>query len=316
MTRSQVTHTPVMLEEVMAALAPRDDGIYVDATFGGGGYTRALLARAECRVIAIDRDPDAIARGADMARAYAGRLNLIHGNFGDMDSLIGERADGVALDLGVSSFQFDEGSRGFSFRDDGPLDMRMSRAGMSAADAVNTLPETELAAILWRYGEEKRSRAIARAVVAARPLARTRELAELVERVAGPAAKREKIHPATRTFQALRIYVNDELGELERGLAAAERTLATDGRLAVVSFHSLEDRIVKQFLSLRSGRDARGSRHAPVRERRAATFALLGPQPQLPSAAEIAANPRARSAKLRAGIRTAAPAWPADGDMP
>jgi 16S rRNA (cytosine1402-N4)-methyltransferase len=301
-----------MLEEVIAALRPRVDAIYIDGTFGGGGYSRALLERGAGRVYGIDRDPDAIARGAALATEYAGRLNLIAGNFGDMDTLVGEGADGIALDLGVSSYQIDQADRGFSFRDDGPLDMRMSRAGQSAADAVNTLPEADLAGIIWRYGEEKRSRAIARAVVAARPLHRTRELADIIERVAGPAAKREKIHPATRTFQALRIYVNDELGELERGLAAAERSLNTDGRLAVVSFHSLEDRIVKQFLAARVGRVTRGSRHAPARSQRAATFAPLGPQPRLPSAAEIDANPRARSAKLRAGIRTAAPAWPAE----
>jgi 16S rRNA (cytosine1402-N4)-methyltransferase len=303
-----------MLEEVMAALEPRVDAIYIDGTFGGGGYSRALLERGVRRVHAIDRDPDAIARGAALAQEYAGRLNLIAGNFSEMDTLAGELADGIALDLGVSSYQFDQPDRGFSFRDDGPLDMRMSRDGKSAADAVNTLPEAELADLIWRYGEEKRSRAIARAIVAARPIVRTRELAALVERVAGPAAKREKIHPATRTFQALRIYVNDELGELERGLAAAERSLNPDGRLAIVSFHSLEDRIVKQFLTVRSGRDTRGSRHTPARTQRAATFALFGPQPRIPSAAEIDANPRARSAKLRAGVRTAAPTWPADGE--
>ena len=306
-------HTPVMLEEVMAALAPRDGAIYVDATFGGGGYSQALLARAECKVYAIDRDPDAIGRGRALVAQSHGRLALMQGGFSEMDTLVGETVDGVAFDLGVSSYQFDQAERGFSFREDGALDMRMSREGESAADAVNTLPESKLADLVWRYGEEKRSRAIARAIVAARPIARTRELAEIVERVAGPAAKREKIHPATRTFQALRIYVNDELGELERGLAAAERTLKPEGRLAVVSFHSLEDRIVKQFLSSRSGRDMRGSRHAPARAQRAATFALLGPQPRLPSAAEIETNPRARSAKLRAGVRTAAVAWAADG---
>jgi len=306
-------HTPVMLEEVMAALAPRDGAIYVDATFGGGGYSQALLARAQCKVYAIDRDPDAVGRGRALVAQSHGRLALMQGGFSEMDTLVGEAVDGVAFDLGVSSYQFDQAERGFSFREDGPLDMRMSREGESAADAVNTLPESKLADLVWRYGEEKRSRAIARAIVAARPIARTRELAEIVERVAGPTAKREKIHPATRTFQALRIYVNDELGELERGLAAAERTLKPQGRLAVVSFHSLEDRIVKQFLSLRSGRDTRGSRHAPARAQRAATFALFGRQPRLPSAAEIETNPRARSAKLRAGVRTAAPAWPADG---
>ncbi len=309
-----MTHKPVMLDEVMDVLAPHDGAMYVDATFGGGGYARALLERADCRVIGIDRDPDAIARGAIMAAQFTGRLSLVQGNFGDLDSLVDEPADGIAFDLGVSSFQFDEAERGFSFRADGPLDMRMARAGQSAADIVNTLAEAELADIIWRYGEERRSRAIARAIVAARPLTTTLALAELIERVAGPAAKREKIHPATRTFQALRIYVNDELREIERGLAAAERTLKPEGRLAVVSFHSLEDRIVKQFLALRSGRAGKGSRHAPATTAsRAPTFALIGPQPKTPSDAEVETNPRARSAKLRAAKRTHEPAWIIEG---
>lgn len=307
-----MTHNPVMRDEVVGVLAPHDGATYVDATFGGGGYARALLERADCRVVGIDRDPDAIARGAIMAAEFTGRLSLVHGAFGDLDTLVDEKADGIAFDLGVSSFQFDEAERGFSFRADGPLDMRMAKSGMSAAEAANTLPEAELADVIWRYGEERRSRAIARAIVAARPLTTTLQLAELIERVAGPAAKREKIHPATRTFQALRIYVNDELSEIERGLAAAERTLKPDGRLAVVSFHSLEDRIVKQFLALRSGRVSNASRHAPsTGGTRAPTFALLGPQPRTPSASELDANPRARSAKLRAAKRTNEPAWTA-----
>jgi 16S rRNA (cytosine1402-N4)-methyltransferase len=215
-----------------------------------------------------------------------------------------------ALDLGVSSFQLDQPGRGFSFREDGPLDMRMSGEGLTAADVVNTFAEGELADILWRYGEEKKSRAIARAIVAARPVTRTAQLAALIEAVLGPAARRLPIHPATRTFQALRIYVNDELGELERGLEAAERKLKPKGRLAVVSFHSLEDRIVKRFLTARSGREARGSRHLPQEAKRAApSFRLLGPSPQMPGASEIEVNPRARSARLRAAERTDAPAW-------
>ena len=306
-----MSHKPVMLEEVVDVLAPHDGAMYVDATFGGGGYARVLLERADCRVVGIDRDPDAIARGAMLAAQFTGRLSLVHGQFGDLDTLVDEPADGIAFDLGVSSFQFDEAGRGFSFRADGPLDMRMGKSGMSAADAVNTLTESELADIIWRYGEERRSRAIARAIVAARPLSTTLELAELIERLAGPAAKREKIHPATRTFQALRIYVNDELGEIERGLAAAERTLKPEGRLAVVSFHSLEDRIVKQFLALRSGRVPSASRHAPAAATpHAPTFELVGPQPRTPSVAETETNPRARSAKLRAAKRTSVPAWP------
>jgi 16S rRNA (cytosine1402-N4)-methyltransferase len=305
------SHKPVMLEEVMAALAPRDGAIYVDGTFGGGGYSEALLARAQCRVYGIDRDSHAITRGAALAREYAPRLTLIHGRFSEIETLLGTRgishADGVALDIGVSSYQFDQAERGFSFREDGPLDMRMdSGVGETAADLVNTLPESRLAEILARYGEEKRARAIAKATVAARPITRTLELTAIVERVLGKHTGR--IHPATRTFQALRIAVNDELGELERGLEATERVLAPEGRLAVVSFHSLEDRIAKRFLAARSGRAGRGSRHAPEAQSRAATFRLAGKQPVVPGETEIAVNPRARSARLRAAIRTSAPA--------
>jgi len=306
-------HAPVLLEEVMDALCPRDGAIYVDGTFGGGGYSAALLARARCVVYAIDRDPEAIARGRALGESAEGRLVLIEGRFSEMEKLLGAEGiagvDGVALDLGVSSFQIDEAARGFSFREDGPLDMRMEKAGPSAADAVNGLPEADLADILWNYGEERRARTVARAIVASRPITRTRELAEIVERALGPAARRQPIHPATRTFQALRIHVNDELGELARGLAAAERILRPSGRLAVVAFHSLEDRIVKRFLAERSGRAARGSRHAPERgHRREPTFRLVGRQPRLPGANEIHANARARSGRLRAAERTAAPA--------
>jgi 16S rRNA (cytosine1402-N4)-methyltransferase len=306
-------HIPVMLDEVVAAMKPRNGGHYIDGTFGGGGYAQALLMRANCKVYAMDRDPDAIARGVAMAKRYDGRLALAHGNFSEMESMLAEHgiagADGVALDLGVSSFQLDEAGRGFSFREAGPLDMRMAREGRSAADVVNETAEAELANILWRYGEEKRSRSIARAIVAARPLNDTRALAAVVERALGPAARKHAIHPATRTFQALRIYVNDELGELERGLEAAERSLNPQGRLAVVSFHSLEDRIVKRFLAERSGRVGQASRHAPAKELRAPSFRLIDTNGVTPSDNELGANPRSRSARLRTAERTSAPAF-------
>jgi len=298
-----------MLDAVVEAIEPRDGGRYIDGTFGGGGYTRALLEKAECRVLAIDRDPEAIARGAELAGNYGGRLMLALGNFSEMDSLLAEtddtHADGVMLDLGISSYQVDAPDRGFSFREDGPLDMRMSKSGPSAADLVNTADENTLADIIWGFGEERHARRIARAIVAARPLARTRELADVVAKALGPAAARQPIHPATRTFQALRIYVNDELGELERGLAAAERVLKAGGRLAVVAFHSLEDRMVKRFLTERS-RPASASRHAPdAKSRSRQTFRLLWSGARMPASEEIARNPRARSARLRAAERTA-----------
>jgi 16S rRNA (cytosine1402-N4)-methyltransferase len=302
-------HTPVMLDEVLEAIAPRDGAHYTDGTFGGGGYARGLLESANCSVLGIDRDPDAVARGRELAVRYPGRLAIVQGRFSEMDSLLMEsghaHTDGVVLDLGVSSFQFDEPERGFSFREDGPLDMRMSKAGPSAADLVNTADEKILTDIIRRLGEERQARRIARAIIAARPLTRTRELAEVVAKALGPAALRQPIHPATRTFQALRIYVNDELGELERGLVAAERVLKSGGRLAVVAFHSLEDRIVKRFLAERSKAPA-SSRHMP--EGRAAhkqTFRLVWPRARMPGEDEIARNPRARSARLRAAERTA-----------
>jgi len=304
-----MAHLPVMLAEVLDALAPRDGEHYIDGTFGGGGYARAILEACDCRVLGIDRDPEAIARGEKLVALYPGRLTLVHGEFSQLDRLLaasGENGtNGVMLDLGVSSFQFDEPERGFSFRADGPLDMRMSKSGISAADVVNTEDEKTLADIIARYGEERQARRIARAIVAARPLARTGELAELVARTLGPAAARQPIHPATRTFQALRIHVNDELGELSRALDAATRALKPQGRLAVVSFHSLEDRIVKRFFAEHSAAAPRASRHAPE-TRRAPLYRLLGSRPQTPGAAEIAENPRARSAKLRAGERLAA----------
>jgi 16S rRNA (cytosine1402-N4)-methyltransferase len=304
------SHVPVLIEEVIAVLAPRDGAYYIDGTFGGGGYARALLEQVQCRVLGIDRDPDAIRRGDTLVERFAGRLALAQGRFSAMQQILAQQhetgSDGVVLDLGVSSFQIDEAARGFSFRNDGPLDMRMERAGRSAADFVNTSTEAELADVIGKYGEERHARRVARAIIAARPLMRTGELADVVARALGSAAARQRIHPATRTFQALRLYVNDELGELERGLAAAECVLRPRGRLAVVSFHSLEDRMVKRFLAARCGRIPTGSRHAPHnRAATAPTFRLLSAR--TPGEAEIARNPRSRSARLRAAERTSIP---------
>ena len=296
-------HVPVMLREVLEALSPTNGESYVDGTFGGGGYSRAILEAADCRVLGIDRDPDAIARGRKLVDAFGGRLTLGQGEFSRMDEFSGP-TDGVVLDLGVSSFQFDEPARGFSFREDGPLDMRMSRSGISAADVVNGADERTLAQIIARYGEEKNARRIARAIIAARPIAGTAQLAKIVADAQGPAALRHAIHPATRTFQALRIHVNDELGELERGLEAALKILKAHGRLVVVSFHSLEDRIVKRFLTQRSTQAPRASRHAPPGAAARPLFELM--TSLTPSEAEVAANPRARSARLRAGVKLAA----------
>ena len=301
-------HLPVMLTEVLAALAPRDGGHYIDGTFGGGGYARAILEAADCTVLGIDRDPDAIARGLELAKEFGGRLTMVQGEFSAMDELAGANSsDGVVLDIGVSSYQFDEAERGFSFREDGPLDMRMSQSGTSAADVVNTADENTLTRILRDLGEEKFARKVARAIIAARPLSRTAELADVVSKALGPAALRHPIHPATRTFQALRIHVNDELGELERGLEAAERVLKSGGRVVVVAFHSLEDRIVKQFFTERGKPAPAGSRHAPAATpSRQQTFRLITSKPQMPTEAEIAQNPRARSARLRAAEKLAA----------
>lgn len=305
-------HVPVLLHEVLEALSLRDGTHCIDGTFGGGGYARAILDSKNCRVLGIDRDPDAITRGRLMALSYEGRLTLALGRYSEMDRILtdaGESGtDGVVLDLGVSSFQLDEAARGFSFRLDGPLDMRMSLEGPSAADVVNAMDETELGQIIATLGEEKFARRVARAIVAARPLSRTGELAEVVAKALGPSALRQPIHPATRTFQALRLYVNDELGELTRGLEAAERVLRTHGRLVVVAFHSLEDRIVKQFLASRASAPAKGSRHLPERaSQRSQTFRLVTRRAATPSDAEMKRNPRARSAKLRVAERTAVP---------
>jgi 16S rRNA (cytosine1402-N4)-methyltransferase len=300
-------HLPVMLAEVLESLSPRDGGHYIDGTFGGGGYAKAILEAADCRVLGIDRDPDAIARGRELAKQFGGRLTIVQGEFSQMDDLFTGKSDGVVLDLGVSSFQFDEADRGFSFREDGPLDMRMSKSGVSAADFVNTAEESVLADVIHHLGEERFARRVARAIVAARPLSRTAELADVVAKALGPAALRHPIHPATRTFQALRIHVNDELGELERGLEAAERVLAAGGRLVVVAFHSLEDRIVKRFFAEHGKPQPAGSRHAPLAAaKREQTFRLLTSKPRMPTEAEIAQNPRARSARLRAAEKLAA----------
>jgi 16S rRNA (cytosine1402-N4)-methyltransferase len=311
-------HIPVLAGPVVQALAPKAGGRYVDGTFGAGGYTRALLAFADCHVWGIDRDPDAQAFGAALAAEFPGQLDLIRGNFGDMEQLLRDRGvtavDGVALDLGISSMQIDRPERGFSFRFDAELDMRMSGQGATAADLVNTLPEAELARIIYEYGEERLSRRIAAAIVRARPVDRTGALADIVRKVI--PRKGDAIDPATRTFQALRIAVNDELGELSRGLAAAERLLAPGGRLAVVTFHSLEDRSVKLFLQRRAGKTPAGSRHLPATMAAPApSFRLLTNKPIEADAAEIARNPRARSAKLRAAERTQAPAWPAEHQL-
>lgn len=307
-------HVPVLLPEVLAALELSRPGLAVDGTFGAGGYTRGLLdAHPDVRVVAIDRDPTAIAAGADLVRAADGRLRLVPGRFGDLDTLLsglGESAaDWVVLDIGVSSMQLDQAERGFSFRQDGPLDMRMGGEGPSAADLVNEAEEAMLADIFYHFGEERRSRAVARAILEARRRGRietTGQLADLVASVVR-AEPGSPIHPATRAFQGLRIAVNDELGELVRGLHAAERVLRPGGRLAVVTFHSLEDRIVKQFFAARSGRAAQGSRHLPGVEAPAPkSFRLVTKGPVLPSEAETDGNPRARSAKLRAAERTEA----------
>jgi 16S rRNA (cytosine1402-N4)-methyltransferase len=302
-------HIPVLVGRVVEWLAVHDGGVYIDATFGAGGYTRAILRTAGARVIGIDRDQSAIARGADLVGQAQGRLELVEERFGDLQSVVAEAsADGVAFDLGVSSMQLDQVERGFSFRLDGPLDMRMGHDGPSVADVVARAGERDLAAIIATLGEERHARAVARAIVKARnehAIDTTRALVDIVARVV--RAHDSAIHPATRTFQALRIFVNEELSELANALAAAERVLRPGGRLVVVSFHSLEDRIVKNFLAER-GRAPAYSRHQPEMAAAPATFRLLTRKPEIPDDTEIAANPRARSAKLRAAERTEAPA--------
>ena len=303
-------HIPVLVAPVIEILAPRDGGIYLDATFGAGGYSRAILQFAGTRVIGIDRDQSAIARGADLVAEASGRLTLVEDRFSHLAEVAAAsgcaQVDGVVCDLGVSSMQLDEADRGFSFRRDGPLDMRMGSTGASAADIVAMASERDLAFIIKTLGEELHARAIARAIVAARttaPIRTTLQLAAIIERVVHP--RPGAIHPATRTFQALRIFVNEELAELATALDAAEAALKPGARLVVVSFHSLEDRIVKNFLVARA-RAASASRHMPEPTRVAPTFRLLTSRPVTPTEAEIADNPRARSAKLRAAERTAA----------
>jgi 16S rRNA (cytosine1402-N4)-methyltransferase len=306
-------HAPVLLDEVIAALSVASGETHVDGTFGAGGYTRAILDKGAARVYAFDRDPDAVQAGEALAASSGGRLTLVPERFSRMRQALAARGvsevDGVALDIGVSSMQIDRPERGFSFQADGPLDMRMAKEGESAADFVNNASEETIADVLWRYGEEPKSRRIARAIVAARPIERTGRLAEVVRKAAGHHAGMKK-DPATRTFQAIRIHLNEELQELEGGLAAAEQVLKPGGRLAVVTFHSLEDRLVKRFLKERSGDVPAGSRHLPERARADSAPSFEGvAKPMRASEAEVRANPRARSATLRVARRTHGPAW-------
>lgn len=311
-----LAHIPVLGREALDFLDVRDGGVYIDGTFGAGGYSRAILGQANCRVIGIDRDQTAIASGGGLVETARGRLTLVEDQFSNLDQVARdcgiEQVDGVVLDLGVSSMQLDRAERGFSFRLDGPLDMRMGGDGPSAADVVAAAGERDLANIIFQLGEERHSRAVARAIVKARteaPIATTAALAQIIGSVV--RSRPNEIHPATRTFQALRIFVNDELGELVAALAASERILRPGGRLVVVSFHSLEDRIVKSFLVAR-GEARAGSRHRPETEHPDATFQSLTKRPVVAGAEETARNPRARSAKLRAAARTEAPAQQTD----
>jgi 16S rRNA (cytosine1402-N4)-methyltransferase len=314
-----ISHIPVLGREAVDMLAPREGGIYIDATFGAGGYSRMILGTQRTRVIGIDRDRTAIAGGFDLVEQSNGRLILVEDRFSNLAEICAgqgvDTVDGVVMDVGVSSMQLDQAGRGFSFRLDGPLDMRMADHGPTAADVIARASEAELADIVYLFGEERHSRAVARAIVAARkeaPIATTRALADIVSRVV--RSKPGDIHPATRTFQGLRIFVNEELDELQLALQAAERVLRPGGRLAVVSFHSLEDRIVKDFFNAR-GKTGGGSRHLPEVKQAVPSFRLLTKRPVTPAEAEVAANPRARSAKLRAAERADAPAHASD-DLP
>ena len=305
-------HQPVMLDEVIATLAPKDHGHYIDATFGNGGYSAAILKAANCNVMAIDQDPDAITRGQPLIDAFAPRFSLAHGRFSQMRSLFNAlhdkqdgSCDGIVFDLGVCSTQLDQAERGFSFQKDGPLDMRMSQDGPDAMTLVNESSESALADILYTYGDERASRRIAKAIVKARakaPITRTLQLADIIHSVM-PRPKPGQSDSATRSFQALRIYVNQEVTEIEQALDAALRLLKPEGLLVVVTFHSLEDRIVKRFIAEKSGKVANPSRHLPQPEQAPVYFSIVTRKPMLPSAAEIDQNPRSRSAKLRAARR-------------
>ncbi len=327
MSLSGSRHIPVLGREAVAMLGPRDGGIYVDATFGAGGYSGTILEVAGTRVIGIDRDRTALAGGFDLVDRSGGRLTLVEDRFSNLAEICAaqgvDAVDGVVMDVGVSSMQLDEAERGFSFRNNGPLDMRMGQDGPTAADVVARASEADLANIIYIFGEERHSRSVARAIVAARkqaPVSTTRALADIVSKVV--RSKPGEIHPATRTFQGLRIFVNQELDELHLGLSASERMLKPGGRLVVVSFHSLEDRIVKNFLVERASTSG-GSRHLPDIAQAAPSFQILTKRPVVPGGDEISANPRARSAKLRAAARTDAPAhaaaelpaWPVLADV-
>lgn len=314
-------HFPVMLPEVLQTLSPKDGEVYVDGTFGAGGYTRAFLQSADCTVIAIDRDPSALVRADEMKKEFGARFVFVRGCFGDALELVNaagfQKVDGFVLDVGVSSMQFDEANRGFSFRFDAPLDMRMdTQSGITASQIVNEYDEEDLANLIYKYGEERKSRHIARHIVEKRkekPVLTTLELADLVRAVVYKSPK-DKIDPATRTFQALRIAVNDELGELERGLKAAESLLKEGGRLVVVSFHSLEDGIVKSFLYERAGKTPAPSKYLPRGSHESfPSFSLSPKKPLEPSDKEISQNTRSRSARLRGAVRTNAPVYKSEG---
>ena len=305
----QTLHQPVMLDEVIDTLCPRDGGFYIDATFGNGGYSRSILQAADCHLMAIDQDPDAIERGRSLVKEFAPRFSLQQGRFSQMSEWAEEFApdglDGIVFDLGVCSTQLDQAERGFSFQKDGPLDMRMSQSGTDASDFVNEADEKDIADVLYHYGDERASRRIAKAIVKARenePITRTLQLAEIIRSVL-PYPKPGQSDPATRSFQALRIYINEELREIDDALETAQSLLRTDGILVVVTFHSLEDRHVKRFLTKAAGKTANPSRHVPELAKPKAYFALLGRKPLLPTDTEIANNPRSRSAKLRAARR-------------
>ena len=307
----QTLHQPVMLDEVIDTLGPRDGGFYIDATFGNGGYSRAILQAANCHLMAIDQDPDAIERGQPLVTEFAPRFQLRQGRFSQMadwaDEFAPEGLDGIVFDLGVCSTQLDQAERGFSFQKDGPLDMRMSQSGTDAADFINDADEKDIADVLYHYGDERASRRIAKAIIKARaeePITRTLRLAEIIRSVL-PYPKPGQSDPATRSFQALRIYINEEMREIDDALLAAQNLLRPEGILVVVTFHSLEDRHVKRFLTKAAGKTANPSRHVPELTKPETYFALMGRKPQLPTDTEIASNPRSRSAKLRAARRLA-----------